>query len=66
MSLDPQQALRYEQGLLEVLQAWHGEDDCTDIAYSLNSVGVAYYGLGKIKQALECFQRGLRMRQALF
>ena len=53
--LDPQQFLRYEQRLLEVLQAWHGEGACTDVALSLNNVGVAYDRRGKYEQALEYY-----------
>ena len=44
--LDPQQTLRYGRRLLEVLQAWHGEDNHPDVAQSLSNVGVAYHKLG--------------------
>ena len=52
--LDYQHFLGYEQQLLEVYRAWHGEEDHPDdVAWSLNNVGVAYDKLGKYEQALE-------------
>ena len=50
--LDYQQALGFNQQLLEVRKSLHCDGDHPDIAWSLHSVGASEERLGKYKQAL--------------